>query len=131
MKKTIFNIQIHLSEQQLKKLCELDGFTKFENLESYYEMAKNNPGHVYDDDPSYSNSLGASINDILSLGFAVMNAMEDYGYGDLKLKKKDLHFHPFRISYPVFTKVECEEKPFVNTSQYEPIGYALEKKSIE
>ncbi|PXX96888.1 hypothetical protein DF185_19810 [Marinifilum breve] len=128
MKKTVFNIQIHLSEQQLKKLCEIDGFGP-EEIESYYRMAKMNPGFAYDDNPSYQNGLGAMINDILSIGFSVMNAME--GYGEMKVKKEDLHFHPFRYKYPVFTKVECELKDFVNTSPYEPMEFALAEKPKE
>jgi len=128
MQKTIFNIQIHLSEQQLKKLCELDGFGP-EEIESYYELAKNNPGHVFDDNPHYSNSIGASINDILSLGFAIANAMGKNS--KIQLEKEDLHFHPFRISYPEFTKVEYTNKPFVNTSQYEPLCYATSKSNTD
>lgn len=124
MKKTIFNIQIHLSEQQLKKLCELDGFGP-EEIESYYKTANQNPEYIYDDNPSYLNGLGASINDILSIGFAAMNAMK--GYGELKLKKEDLHFHPFRYTYPEFTKVEFNEKEFENTSPYKPIEFAISK----
>lgn len=124
MKKTVFNIQIHLSENQLKKLCEMAGDDEFNYLESYYELVKSNPDHVFDDDPSFSCGIGADINDILSLGFTAMNAMKDYG--KIKLSKEDLHFHPFRISYPEFTKVECKEIPFKNTSIYEPMTYAID-----
>lgn len=127
--KKIFHIEIALSENQLKVLCEQDGDEEYESLK-YYDMMTSDKYQVITKDPSFDSGFGADINDILSLGFLMMNFLEKENL--TVLKYEDLNWHPFRIKIPKvedvkFEIIDCE----MDESGYEPMVLARDSESGE
>lgn len=127
----IYHIEIALTENQLKVLCEIDGDDEHDYLDSYKSM-KADEYRVVTKDPSFDLGLGATINDILSLGFLFMKYL-DYE-NKTSLGYEDLNWHPFRCKIPVVKEVnqehvECE----ILETGYKPILFAkaVEKKEID
>ena len=108
----LYNIEILLSEAQLKLLCETDGDLEYEYLETYKEMTVDNYDEPVTANPSFDMGMGADINDILSLGFMVYPFL----YKQLKrISLEDLNFHPFRCQAHIIEEVksklvDCEIK---------------------
>lgn len=90
-----FNIEIELSEQQLKWLCEYGGDEDYDELEYYKELSAEEDDEPVTIHPSFAMGLGADINSILSYGFAVFQHLDPTM--KTKLADEDLKYHPFMI----------------------------------
>ena len=95
MKKYKFNIEIELSEAQLKMLCESSGDTVHEYLQDYKALTSDKEPILLNK-YEYGMGLASDINDFLSVGFL---HLEGHGIETIPCKE-DLCFHPMRHSFP-------------------------------
>lgn len=101
-----FNIEIELSEQQLKWLCEYGGDEDYDELEYYEQLTADNYDEPVTLDPTFDMGLGADINSILSYGFTVFQHLDPTM--KTKLSDEDLKYHPFMIKRFNIKSVEAE-----------------------
>lgn len=122
--KTKFNIEILLSDAQMKMLCEDNGDDEYEELDIYKEMSAENYIEPVTSDPSFDCGLGADINDILSLGFMFYNFINENHKTRLSLD--DLNLHPFRIRIAKIKTIDYDFIPCeITGTPFSPITMAI------
>lgn len=126
--KKIFNVEVHLSEAQLKFMCECDGDEDFEYLEGYDDMVADGFEDPIDPDPSFNMGLGADINDIVSLGFLVMSKIYA-GQIKTEIKLEDLNFHAFRNRVPIIKSIEFDYTDCKIVHPYHMITAAIDSST--
>ena len=95
MEKYKFNIEIELSEAQLKMLCEASGDMVHEYLEKY-KVLTSDKEQILLNKYEWGMGLASDINDFLSVGFL---HLEGHGIETIP-SKEDLCFHPMRHTFP-------------------------------
>lgn len=98
-----YNMEITLSDKQLKVLAEMCGDKNF------YDLYKKNTNETVKHISCGYDYLGMAldINDILSIGFLVVaNHLNDSG---TKLKNEDVSFHPLRHTISQINKIEYKK----------------------
>lgn len=125
--KSIFNVKVALSDEQLKVLCEMAGDDEHDYLESYYEMADGD--YMVEMDPCHDLGLGADLNDVLSLGFLLLRHISEDA--KTKLSVNDVALHPFRIKVAQIINVGYTLENCKIESAYMPITTALDDNGNE
>ena len=120
-----FNIEIDLSIQQLKYLCEMAGDEKYNYLTNYFDLSADVFEKPITISPDFCLGLGADINDILSTGFMFL-AKEETKIMNTKLSLNDLCFHPYRIKLENIKRLETELIDVEIHSNYIPMTIALD-----
>ncbi|MFY0481428.1 hypothetical protein ACI6PS_02385 [Flavobacterium sp. PLA-1-15] len=120
-----FNIEIDLSEQQLKFLCEYAGDDNYEHLFAYKNLTANGTDKPVTIHPSFAMGLGADINSILSLGFEALSLMDS----EIKTKfsESDLKYHPFMCKRNEIISIESNLIDCEVLSSIKPITQALDE----
>lgn len=120
-----FNIEIELSEQQLKYLCEYAGDEEYEDLEHYIALSADECETPVSIHPSFCMGLGADINSILSIGFEALSIIDSEM--KTKLSSSDLKHHPFMIKRNEIISIESKLIDCEVLSTIAPITKALDK----
>lgn len=122
-----FNIEIELSEQQLKWLCEDSGDEEYEYLDAYKELSVEFDDKPCTIHPSFAMGLGADINDILSVGFETLAIIHKDDM-KTKLSESDLKYHPFMCKRNQIISIESKLIDCKVLTSIEPITKALDKE---
>jgi len=120
-----FNIEIDLSIQQLKYLCEMAGDDEYNYLVNYFDLSADVFEKPITISPDFCLGLGADINDILSTGFLFLSKQESE-IMNTKLSLNDLCFHPYRIKLEKIKSLKTELIDVEVCSNYMPIIVALD-----
>lgn len=120
-----FNVEIDLSIQQLKYLCEIAGDEDYNYLNAYFDLSADVCPKPITIDPSFAMGLGADINDILSTGF-LCESMIDKETLKTKLDYDNLSFHSFRCKMVVIKSIETELVDYQVNSCLKPMTKALD-----
>jgi hypothetical protein len=120
-----FNVEIDLSIQQLKYLCEMSGDEEYNYLNAYFDLSSDVETKALTLDPSFAMGLGADINDILSTGFLVESMINKETF-KTKLDYDNLCFHPFTCKMVVIKSIETELVDCEVNSYAKPITKALD-----
>ena len=120
-----FNIEIELSEQQLKYLCEYAGDEDYEDLKHYIALSANECESTVSIHPSFCMGLGADINSILSMGFETLSIIDTEM--KTKLSESDLKYHPFMCKRNEIISIESKLIDCDVLSTIAPITKALDK----
>ena len=122
-KKIRFNIEIDLSEQQLKYLCEYSGDDEYNDLDYYKDLSADNFDKVVTLNPSFCMGLGADINSILSVGFETLSKIDTEM--KTKLLPEDLTYHPFMCKRNEIISIESKLIDCEVLTEYIPMTEAL------
>jgi len=120
-----FNIEIELSEQQLKFLTEYSGDDDYQFLDVYKELAADKIDKPVTIHPSFAMGLGADINSILSVGFEALSIMDSEM--KTKLSESDLKYHPFMCKRNQILSIESKLIDCEVLSTISPITQALDQ----
>jgi hypothetical protein len=120
-----FNIEIELSEQQLKYLCEYAGDEEYNDLKYYIALSSNECEDIVSIHPSFCMGLGADINSILSVGFETLTVIDTQM--KTKLSESDLKYHPFMCKRNEIVSIESKLIDCDVLSAIAPITKALDK----
>lgn len=121
-----FNVEIELSEQQLKYLCEYSGDDEYNYLESYKNLSIENFSKPISTNPSIYMGLGAEINSILSFGFESLSVIYKKEM-KTKLSESDLKYHPFMCKKNEIIAIESKLIDCRVESTMKPMTKAYDK----
>lgn len=121
-----FNIEVELSEQQLKWLCEYSGDDEYVHLDAYKELSADVCDKPCTIDPSFAMGLAADLNDILSVGFETLSII-DKDELKTKLSESDLKYHPFTLKRNQIISIKSKLIDCEVISSFDPITKALDE----